>query len=73
MIYHYKIILLNYFLKVVPVPQTEVDELKDIFREYGDQNSLAIRDVAANTELKQVLSLGENFFSHINSGHAWLD
>ena len=44
------------------MPQTEVDELKDIFREYGDQNSLAIRDVAANTELKQVLCLGEIIF-----------
>ena len=55
------------------MPQTEVEELKDIFRECGDQNSLAIRDVAANTELKQVLCLGENFFSYINSGHAWLD
>ena len=49
-----KTILLKYFPKVVPVLQTEVDELKDIFREHGDQNSLAIRDVPANTELKQV-------------------
>ena len=44
------------------MPQTEVEELKDIFRECGDQNSLAIKDVAANTELKQVLCLGERIF-----------
>ena len=36
------------------MPQTEVEELKNTFREHGDQNSLAMRDVAANTELKQV-------------------
>ena len=36
------------------MPQTDVEELKDIFREHGDMSSLALRDVAANTELKQV-------------------
>ena len=41
------------------MPKTEVDELKDIFKEHGDQNSLPIRDVPANTELKQVFCRGE--------------
>ena len=41
------------------MPKTEVDELKDIFKEHGDQNSLPIRDVPGNTELKQVFCLGE--------------
>ncbi len=36
------------------MPRTDVEELKDIFREHGDASSLAMRDVAANTELKQV-------------------
>ena len=36
------------------MPQTDVEELKDTFREHGDQSSLAMKDVAANTELKQV-------------------
>ena len=36
------------------MPRTDVEELKDIFREHGDANSLAMRDVPANTELKQV-------------------
>ena len=40
--------------QVIPVPRTDVEELKDIFREHGDSSSLAMRDVAANTELKQV-------------------
>ena len=31
-----------------------MEELKDIFKEHGDSSSLAMRDVAANTELKQV-------------------
>ena len=44
------------------MPQTEVDELKDIFKEHGDQNSLPIRDVPANTELKQVFCLGDTIF-----------
>ena len=53
------------------MPQTEVDELKDIFKEHGDQNSLPIRDVPANTELKQVFCLGDIYFfsSYINSSH----
>ena len=38
----------------MPVPRTDVEELKDILREHGDSCSLAMRDVAANTELKQV-------------------
>ncbi|XP_073234867.1 CWF19-like protein 1 isoform X3 [Porites lutea] len=49
-------------LQVVPVPQTEVDELKDIFKEHGDQNSLPIRDVPANTELKQFVPVGAPYF-----------
>ena len=36
------------------MPRTDVEELKDIFREHGDSSSLAMREVAANTELKQV-------------------
>ena len=36
------------------MPRTDVEELKDIFREHGDASSLATREVAANTELKQV-------------------
>ena len=44
------------------MPKTEVDELKDIFKEHGDQNSLPIRDVPANTELKQVFCRGEIMF-----------
>ena len=36
------------------MPRTDVEELKDIFREHGDASSLAMREVAANTELKQV-------------------
>ena len=53
------------------MPQTEVDELKDIFKEHGDQNSLPIRDVPANTELKQVFCPGDIYFfsSYINSSH----
>ena len=53
------------------MPKTEVDELKDIFKEHGDQNSLPIRDVPANTELKQVFCRGEIMFfsSYINAGH----
>lgn len=39
---------------MIPVPRTDVEELKDIFREHGDSSSLAMRDVSANTELKQV-------------------
>ena len=39
---------------MIPVPRTGVEELKDIFREHGDSSSLASRDVAANTELKQL-------------------
>lgn len=39
------------------MPKTDVEELKDMFREHGDSNSLALRDVSANTELKQVKSL----------------
>ena len=38
----------------MPVPLTDVEELKDIFREHGGFSSLAMKDVAANTELKQV-------------------
>ena len=34
---------------VMPVPRTDVEELKDILREHGDSSSLAMRDVAANT------------------------
>ena len=49
------------------MPQTEVDELKDIFKEHGDQNSLPIRDVPANTELKQVFCLGEIMFFLLTS------
>jgi len=49
-------------LQVVPVPQTDVEELKDIFREHGDMSSLALRDVAANTELKQVVPIGAPYF-----------
>ena len=37
------------------MPPTDVEELKDIFREHGDSNSLAMRDVSANTELSQVM------------------
>ena len=37
------------------MPPTDVEELKDIFREHGDSNSLAMRDVPANTELSQVM------------------
>ena len=44
------------------MPKTEVDELKDIFKEHGDQNSLPIRDVPANTELKQVFCRGQIMF-----------
>ena len=40
--------------QVIPIPRTDVEELKDIFREHGDSSSLAMRDVPANTELKQV-------------------
>ena len=36
------------------MPRTDVEELKDIFREHGDSSSLAMREVSANTELKQV-------------------
>ena len=36
------------------MPRTDVEELKDIFREHGDSSFLAIRDVPANTEIKQV-------------------
>ena len=39
------------------MPPTDVEELKDIFREHGDSNSLAMRDVPANTELSQVMCL----------------
>lgn len=39
------------------MPPTDVEELKDIFRENGDSNSLAMRDVPANTELSQVMCL----------------
>lgn len=39
------------------MPPTDVEELKDIFREHGDCNSLAMRDVPANTELSQVMCL----------------
>ena len=39
------------------MPKSDVEELKDMFREHGDSNSLALRDVAANTELKQVKNL----------------
>ena len=49
------------------MPQAEVDELKDIFKEHGDQNSLPIRDVPANTELKQVFCLGEIIFFLLTS------
>ncbi|KAJ7322780.1 hypothetical protein OS493_032965 [Desmophyllum pertusum] len=48
--------------EVIPVPRTDVEELKDIFREHGDFNSLAMRDVAANTELKQVVPIGAPYF-----------
>lgn len=49
-------------LQVIPIPRTDVEELKDIFREHGDSSSLAMRDVAANTELKQVVSIGAPYF-----------
>lgn len=49
-------------LQVVPVPQTDVEELKDIFREHGDFNSLSLREVAVNTELKQAVPIGAPYF-----------
>ena len=39
------------------MPPTDVEDLKDIFREHGDSNSLAMRDVPAYTELSQVMCL----------------
>lgn len=49
-------------LQVIPVPPTDVEELKDIFREHGDSNSLAMRDVPANTELSQIVPIGAPYF-----------
>lgn len=49
-------------LQVIPVPPTDVEELKDIFREHGDSNSLAMRDVPANTELSQIVPVGAPYF-----------
>ena len=47
-------LLINVLPQVIPVPSTDVKELKAIFKEHGDSSSSAMREVAANTELKQV-------------------
>lgn len=49
-------------LQVIPVPLTDVEELKDIFRDHGDSNSLAMREVPANTELSQIVPVGAPYF-----------
>ena len=52
---------------MIPVPRTDVEELKDIFREHGHSSCLAMKDVAADTELKQV-SLSSRHCSKIRTG-----
>lgn len=49
-------------LQAVPVPHTDVEELKDIFREHGDSSCLALKEVAVNTELKQAVPIGAPYF-----------
>ncbi|KAK2568165.1 CWF19-like protein 1 [Acropora cervicornis] len=49
-------------LQAVPVPHTDVEELKDIFIEHGESSCLALKEVAVNTELKQAVPIGAPYF-----------
>ena len=41
--------------QVVPIPQIEVNELKEVFREHAELQSMQFTDIPTNTDLKQVI------------------